>query len=596
MKKEESLELAQGGFWGGKPDARFRRWPQPLASAILEMLYEPPANSADELVHLLEIYLKFQGSLWLAVYLQGEESDARLERLFLSMLLEGRRDLSVGAWAYLGSQIAHTFLRKGWKKPHSLLDHFSYGDARDSTTPLSRMLQYRNRFAHGSFDALLSEILVYRRLFWGMMEGAQGWEEAPLLFWEEGQEAWCLLDLEGERWEGVIPEGVRRGEVYWRIAPDRWFALSPVFTVQREKDAALYAKHAYHLKPFSISQSSVEAREEIFSSHKSMRERLRRYKEQRAGILRFASWAEEAQGAACFAEEQIEAIRESLTMKHADAPRFVLVLAYPGAGKSRLIAEAGRLFPSFDVILRYQIARDDLTRSAVVFARYLLREMAVILDQPSLTEGLEESKGLFERLEGAWQASAQRGHRVLLCIDRFHLAYEGLGAEEKSIHELLSNWQGGWAGQIACLLAARSGYRDTLLYDAVFELPPSNSADTSTFPRLLAELGLDPEDPDTRLFPQEIALRRRLLSLLASSTRPLSVFALCDLLHKEADEGRAPWSADQRFTPHIERCLLEMLPILLSHREEAGGRVFRVYQPFCESFGAYLRESMAEEG
>lgn len=595
---EENIDISEGGFPGGwGADSPYRKWPQPVGSAIIDMLQEPPINSADELVHLLEVWLRHIGLLWMASYLRGRWHDSRLDRLLFSMLLDGERDLSVGAWAYLGSQIFHTYRRHGWDADWPRLSSFDYGDPRDEESRLSRLLRYRNSFAHGSFQAALQDILEHRRCLWEMIAAFDALREAPILFWESGQQRWCCMDLDATLWEGEVPNEVQQDTLYWRVERGRWFTLSPFWSVQPKTTPALYASHPFHLVPFSLSEITLAEREAALSAHPQIAAHLQRYQSIRMGDLdSHQTWDGETLEALHpdTRERILERLRGALSKKQPDKPNFVLVSAYPGSGKSALVGQADTLFSGFDQVLRYRVDRHTPSLSGRTFARYLLRKLEPYRAKDDGSEEITSSPE--EALHRAFAAFARHNKRLLVCIDRFHLAYESF-QKDPSIYEILSNIRGEWASSLCFLLAARTGYRDHLMYDTVIELPPVEFDKTAAYPRLLGELGLLLDDPDTPYPPDEVRLRRHLLRIMAAKSEAVSVFSLCDRLHDEADRGVLDWTEAQRFSPHIERIIWELRPILRCEtRQEADGFEQRLYQPFCGGFARYLASEIAYGG
>ncbi|MCB9639610.1 MAG: ATP-binding protein [Myxococcales bacterium] len=557
------------------------------------MMHEPPINSADELVHLLESWLRHLGLLWLISYLRGPFHDPRLDRLLFDMLRENDRDLSVGSWAYLGSQIFHTFRRHRWKAPWPTLHAFDYGDPRDATSRLSRMLRYRNSFAHGSFDAVLQDILEHRRCLWEMIKAFETLADAPLLFWEPTREGWFRVDLELSPWEGEIPSDIQKSAVYWRLEEGHWIEVSPFFQVEAQEKPMLYASHAFHLVPLYLSRFSLEERERMLSIHPRVAVHLQRSHRMRMGFLdEEKMWeGENLESLGDQRESLCTGIGAALEEHHADKPTFVLVLAYPGSGKSSLVAYAPTLFPRFDGVIRYKVDRHEPSASGRTFARYLLRKLAGLLHDDSWLEGIE-GRSPETRLHEAFQVFASQGKTLLVCIDRFHFGYESSPQEPLCLYDLLAGLQGEWASSLSFLLAARIGYRDDLLYDTVFHLPPTEYEKRDAYPRLLGELGLQVDDPDSPLVVEEIIFRRHILRLLSSSDAALSSFAICEHLHQEADQGVYPWTPEQRFSPHVERVLWEMRPISQCDVVVEGELEERRYKPFCQSFSRYIEQSI----
>lgn len=173
------------------PDSLHWQATAPIAYSTIEMLREPLVNSADEMVYLLEVCLRHLGWLWLSEYVQGQHHDPSLDQLLFQHIGQNDREPSVGTWAYLGSRISHAFRQHGWSVSVPPLAAFVYGDPRDPQTHLSKLLTYRNHFAHGSFDTHIQDILEHREYLWQLLGPMQPlFCQHPIVFWDAADGLW----------------------------------------------------------------------------------------------------------------------------------------------------------------------------------------------------------------------------------------------------------------------------------------------------------------------------------------------------------------------------------------------------------------------
>lgn len=580
-----------GGFPVDVSDkALFWHAPAPIAEATKAMLEEELINSTDELIYLLEEWLRLLGWLWIAEYIQSPLHNPRVEQLLFQWLVEGRRELSVGAWAYLGSTLSHLFESEHVPTKVRALQAFDYGDPNEPTTPLSRLLRYRNSFAHGSFAAVVQDILEHRRLLWGLLEQMEQLRHHPLIYWDTERESWWKANGKWEPFQdtGSLPTPSYPAQVWMLSSSEDETHLDLSHMVQIDPKAR-------GIRYFSLQKESLERRRAFFFKREALKAHLERYEAMRQGELSFEeSWSGEA--LPDLPEEQRNALFEKiedLFVQYASKGPILTILGYPGSGKSGLLLEASKRLSHFDVTFLYRINHGDLTASASTCVRYFVRQFAQWLDEPQWLTKAEEQETPFEAFEQLLQLAWERGHRVLLGIDQFHLAYQPYQNEEQSLAQWIASLGHISNPGLGMLLTARPGYRDDLLGDGFIRLPISEYAKQEKYQGLLEELGLELRESSKKLTQEQVRFRRTLLFLLSAAPRPLTVFELCEVLERLWQQQPTLFRQRLIFTPQVERAVWELRPILRWESQEFEGEELRSYAPFCENFRRWLVEKLS---
>jgi hypothetical protein len=572
--------------------SRHLRAPSPIASATIALLEEEPLHSTDELILLLESWLKHLGWLWIIEYLSQPACAPDLERLLFRWILDGERELSVGTWAYLGSTFQHGFAERGWLPKQRVLLHFSYGSPHDTNSPLSRLLRYRNSFAHGSFAAVLQDILEHRNVLWSLIAPMEELSACPLIAWDTHSQRWCTIDGLCAPVDAPPPTETGQQQIRIRLAQNEFIDVTDFFRVSLSPAPAPSTQIRATLAYTSLKKASREERIRLLSRHQPTANHLRQFQDLREGLLDFESelakeplpHMETKQRTALLAT-----IQQALLAPSPRRPRMVTIMGYPGSGKSGILGQASQLFQGFDHICMYSLRFDDLTSSSVTFARFLLRKWATWYNKP---EWLHRNKPILQRIQHALQTIQSSPAKILIGIDQFHLAYRAYEHEEMSIAELVSNELDQIPGdRIAFLMTARPGYREDMLGDEVFSLPIAEDTRSEKYHRYLQEIGLNKRHSILGISPREVHFRNLLLYLLANAPRALNAFEMCDVLAKFATQFPQFIQQSEIFTPRVERALWELRPLLTWERKQIERQEQTYYKPFCQHF----REWCAKE-
>lgn len=585
-----------------RSDSSHWQLPTPLAYSTLEMLREPLVNSADELIHLLEVWLRHMGWMWLVEYLHSDHQDDALDRVLFRTFLENQRELSVGRWAYMGSRISHLFRQKGWGVRLPLC-RFSYGDPRDQESSLSRLLRYRNSFAHGSFDAQEKDILRHRALLWSLIaETQKALEDNPIVFWDP--ESRCVRAANGH-WSKQPDITLPAQEPYLPYMLDNSghrIQLAPMVRIRKvepeEREHHIYAHieeiPAWHLEYLSLHHSTSQQMQESFQHNPTVAAHLSRYQRQRQGYLDFRTDWEQARPPHQTERElqaTLQHVVTALEVRRVERPSYVLLLGYPGSGKTYFVAQAESLFQGFDHFVTYRLEPQSPTTSATTFLRYMLRALC-----PG-SEALSSASSL-DVLREAWFQQLHllkaKKKRLLLGVDQFHLAYQPYREDSLTIYDLLSDLHGISSEQVAVLLTARPGYREKLLHDTCIRIPSTETPLVKKYSAMLEELGLNPidfPDPATPGWSEEERMfQRMLLFVLSAAPRALSAFEVRETLEQLLGQKPNLFPPSFLFSPRIERTLWELRPLLVWKQNNPDPH--KVYAPYSASFGSWLLEHL----
>lgn len=576
--------------------------PAPLAYSTIEMLREPNYNSADELLYLLEAWLRHLGWLWLAEYLNGEDHDPEVDRILFRYILQGKRRLSVGTWAYIGSRLSLLFQQKGWviQLPH--LQRFNYGDPQDSQSALSQLLRYRNNFAHGSFDARLEDILHQRSLLWSLLEPMQSLlTENSLVFWDP--EAGAARNANGH-WS-LQPEVTLPPEPYQLYALRTGkppVPLSPMLRVSR-KEPGDTRHHLYshlkevpgwHLHYFDLQRSPHEERRLLFQRNPAVQKSLTTHQRILQGLFDFqpiwdaAQWPESQKNALNSLQAKLQT---DLEQTQSNRPNFVQVVGYPGTGKTYLVGNAHQWTSGYHHCVRYRLMLGSPLLSPTTLLRYILRH--VLPNNASLGQLPHDE---LETLWREWLGKLEEHQeRMLLAVDQFQLAYRTYQDETLSLYEWLTDLEGSTTQQLSVLLTSRIGYRDDLLHDTLVTLPLADVPLGERYMTSLQELGLLEQafpTPDTPpRSPEEQRFACALLYVVSATEQPLTVMEAREALSTHQKKHPHLFPSHYVFAPRVAHTLRELRPLLRWDHERTIGQE-RKYEPFSSSLRTWLCDNL----
>jgi len=578
----------------------YLHYPTPIAHAIQSLLQESLINSADELITLLEILLKHMGWLWIVEYIYSDHVDERLNHLLFSSILENQRSLSVGSWAYVGSNISRLYQKNDWDAQISVLQALDYGNPQDNLSPLSRLLSYRNSFAHGSFATINQEIISHRILMWEWLEPLKGFRDFPIAFRHPQHQEWLIADGHNsplhappkniqhmQKVDAGPPEIILQTPAQQSFSLDKFLSLYPIQPQTKE------VKPLISFDYFSIPKSSKQEKRELLSARQKLAFSLKEYQSQKRGIFHFSEvWKKTARPKLPKREwlSIQNELKKCIDIENETRPTFVMLSGYPGSGKSAVIKQAKALFPQFDGIIKFQIRSSHISQSTAACISYFSRQIEKILELPHANHPhltLQEVQSHFQQVLDRLK---EKDKRVLICIDRFHHAYQKMPHENTRIYDFLVRIRNVSSKHLVFLLTARPGYRNDLLGDAVVEMPVAELQKSECYVELLQELGLEKGNSTLGLSNEEVAFRRALLRILAGYPEGATVFQACDTLQRFQENHAQSFPKEFVFTPHVERAIWELRPLLAwEHRSNANQVREKFFRPFCPHFASWIQ-------
>jgi len=526
--------------------SRYSRLPMPLARACDTLRTETETNgvhtTADELAGCIEALYGLLGRVWVAEYLAAGAPDGPINQQLHAIVTSGGRVLG-GGWVSLARQLRALFLREGWEPVAQGLLAYDFGAFGQPEHPVAKLLQYRNSFAHGSFQSVLHDIEAHRDVLDAEIAKLPFlWEQPFLLDTDAG-----VFELRQQRMPGSLPAG---GD------PER--RLHPVLLATDGRVLDLY--------PLLIGSAGKE--HGLFWPRKS-----------EVGVkglaqhLQFAAWTERyrreleghVQGAAeCLGSPAawVEAQAELNSALKGRTRGIVVVETAPGAPRSGVLAA----WATSDSTVRWKVTPGALMGSGLVFAKSLLRATERALD---LDDGAIPCATADDWRAAVVQASTlleQSGKVLRVAVEDLHLGDTGRPGEP-TVQDV---WRAIAVGPfLAVAGTVRNWAVRTLAYDARVALGWGPDTDAAALQAFLHK----------RAFGD---LHRATLDALIQADAPLDLFEVCEAI--EARPARPvsaarparparPVSASGAqggaavFEPAVERALWDLAPLLTLGRE-----------------------------
>jgi hypothetical protein len=513
---------------------RCSRLPTPLARAAHALRTETETNgahtTADEVAGCIEALYGLLGRVWVAEYLAAGAPDGAINQRLHQIVTTGGRVLG-GGWVSLARQLRGVFLREAWQPVTQGLLSYDFGALGDAEHPVARLLDYRNSFAHGSFQSVLHDIEAHRDLLDG--------EIAKLPFlWEQP----FLLDTEA----GVL-------ELRQQLEPG---ALLAVVDEARRMHPLLLANDGRVLDLYPMLVGGAGTERGLFWPGKND-----------VGVkglaqhLQFSAWAQrylrELDGHVAGMSECLGppvAWAEAQTALHSAlngrSHGIVLVETAPGAPRAGLLAG----WAALERTLRWKVRPGDLMGSGLVFAKALLR---------ATEQALGLADGAIPCASGdAWrpavaQASTrleQAGQVLRIAVDDLHLGDTGRPGEP-TVQDVWRALAGG--AFLAVAGTVRNWAVRTLAYDARVALGWGSETNAAEVQAFLAARG----NGD---------LQRETLAVVIQADAPVDLFEVCDAI--EARKSRQAAARGEQvttavFEPAVERALWDLAPLLTLGRE-----------------------------
>ena len=517
--------------------ARYARLPMPLASAAHTLRTETETNgvhtTADELSGCIEALYGLLGRVWVAEYLAAGAPDGPINQRLHQIVSTGGRVLG-GGWVSLARQLRDVFLREGWQPVAQGLLAYDFGGFGQPEHPVAKLLEYRNSFAHGSFQSVQRDIEAHRDLLdLELSKLPFLWEQPFLLDTDAG-----VFELRHQLVPGSLPAGVgpeRRMHPVLLAEDGRVLDLYPLLVGSAGKEQGL----------FWPSKSDVGVRG--LAQHLQFAAWTERYRRELEGHV---IGADECLGSPGIWSEAQAALQTALDGR---TRGIVLVETAPGAPRSGVLA-AWAASDRTRTTVHWKVLPGELMGSGLVFAKSLLRATERALGLADATLPCATVDAWRAALLKASALLEQSGKVLRIAVEDLHLGDTGRPGEP-TVQDV---WRAIAVGPfLAVAGTVRNWALRTLAYDARVALgwgPDTDAAALQAF--LTARATGD--------------LHRATLAALIQADAPLDLFDVCDAI--EALPARHANALGAQggtgvFEPAVERSLWDLAPLLTLGRE-----------------------------
>lgn len=509
----------------------------PLASAAHTLRTETETNgvhtTADELSGCIEALYGLLGRVWVAEYLAAGAPDGPINQRLHQIVSNGGRVLG-GGWVSLARQLRDVFLREGWQPVAQGLLAYDFGGFGQPEHPVAKLLEYRNSFAHGSFQSVQRDIEAHRDLLdLELSKLPFLWEQPFRLYTDAG-----VFELRHQLVPGSLPAGVgpeRRMHPVLLAEDGRVLDLYPLLVGSAGKKQGL----------FWPSKSDVGVKG--LAQHLQFAAWTERYRRELEGHV---IGADECLGSPGIWSEAKAALQTALDGR---TRGIVLVETAPGAPRSGVLA-AWAASDTTRTTVHWKVLPGELMGSGLVFAKSLLRATERALGLADATLPCATADAWRAALLKASAHLEQSGKVLRIAVEDLHLGDTGRPGEP-TVQDV---WRAIAAGPfLAVAGTVRNWALRTLAYDARVALgwgPDTDAAALQAF--LTARATGD--------------LHRATLAALIQADAPLDLFDVCDAI--EALPARHTNALGAQggtgvFEPAVERSLWDLAPLLTLGRE-----------------------------
>ncbi len=514
------------------------RLPTPLAVTIATLANETREHgehtTADELANCVEAFFGLVGRVWIAEYLAAGAPDPAANALLYGRFVLAYKDPLLGAWIATGRSLRAVFLERGLVPVARGLLDLDFGEFGDNEHPVAKLSAYRNSFAHGTFHAVVDDIVHHRALLEGLIARLPFLVEQPILV-DDGT---TVLALRATAESASRPSAPLVRHHPTLVGDDgRAVDLYPLALGKDETGTAALAWTSIEKGKKGKGPSPCN-----LVDHD-----------------RFAIWAERYQreldgdvesAPACLGEAiaapELRAKLEAAIAGVEDHGRcLVLVESPPGAPRRGLLAHGAA-----GDALRWRVEPGELMGSGLVLVKAIARHAERRLSLPRGTIALKEASAWRNALADVAQRCEGAGVRLRIAIEELHLGDAPARSGEPSVQEV---WRRLASGPWTVLGGAtRAWSLRPLPWDARVELGWDAGVDRASVAGFLRDRATGP-------------LHREVLAALLESEGACDLFSLCDTL--ERGSGEADANAGSVFEPAVERALWELAPVLALSRE-----------------------------
>lgn len=525
-----------------------RKLPVGIARACQAMLAEIATHgeqaSADETALAIEKTIIYFGRLWVAEYLSSIVSNPHRSSTDLNAALTeqlGRDKILCGHWLTLARQVRAHFVATGSSTVIEGLLNYNPGELGERT-PLSKLLAFRNQFAHGSFFADVVEVREHRGLLHEILHSVPGLVDQPVLVRDTESGVWLAATSD---WPAVIDPEIE--------AP----AGHPIIIGKDRRVLTVYPLLIPIRSATGWTFETGDSRElsKGLRAHPALAVWLERYEYERQGHLEMTPRS----------KGPLDEDFAGQLMSVVSSDGLVLVDAPPGTFSERVPAALdGFDVSAFAAVSRLRIVEGDVSQSGLSAARAVLRLVERALGEKDGIRTADIKNALREdgSVARAIADLEHAGKRVLLVLGDLHAGMQPYRGEPITIDQLWRFLAG--RPRITVVATAWPGALGRPVFDHRLRLPTPVTIDDVELRSALSKL----------LVGQP--LRRRVLKAIVDADQPLDLFAVCDRLDRDA--------GSPVFEPAVERALWDLEPVLEWSRtlDENHERVRR-WRPYHSS-------------
>ncbi len=497
------------------------------------------AHSAPETVALAEALFQYLGSLWLAEYVADGARDPGLNRYLIGAL---RRPVMTGQWVMLGRWARALFTSRKAATVNQDLRSFDFGDVADTSHPVTRLITYRNHFAHGSFSGKPGETARshsdLRQLF----------ESVPALIDQCPRFRLGDSVLRANSRFQHCADASRAGQTEllpYVLAPNGdVLDLYPLLYVERNQDDG-----SLQLRFGGAGKRSRHPTVRLLERD-ALAVYMTRYRRERAGFVDHTDTLD-ARRESRPAQTAIQLLRRLMSRQPA-GPRTLAV--HPGCGAAELMALLPNLAPRgrYDDVAHFVVDPAGHGSSGLVFANFLLRRAEAALDlPPESLSGVESS--VLTSLETAADQLSRAGKRVLVGVLDLHLGMAPAANEDVSIADVCRSVPSGPIDVVATISPNHPNLIPRPVTWGTVHLLPMPEPDHVGRPELARAV-------DELVLPPP-GIHQSVFDVLVGAGEALDLFQICERLE---DEG------SRVLTPEVERTLAELGPLLRANRAETN--------------------------
>ena len=317
----------------------------------------------------------------------------------LSLLLDSRDaslqgHLTMGRWVGLSRNISKVMRERSVQPFLQGLDSIDWGTFGDTNNTVNRLIDFRNRFAHGSFSAPEDMINTHYHLLIELIHHIPGLYTQSIFAIDPSlgsQQAISWLDGTIVTTTVMPPQSPTNS--VWLQSGDDWMSLSPFFEV-------ITATDGYQLELSDFSKISVNG---LFNAS-ILAQWQNKYSQEYQGNIDRRTAIQQR-----ITTTPPEALQNLVTQGlESHRGKTIQVIGYPGTGLDSVLPFIESSKPNFDHVIVWDIQPGDLTQSANV----LLNKLEHDLQPPPLTQKRPTLQDRALNLESVFATQS-----VLLIVD-----------------------------------------------------------------------------------------------------------------------------------------------------------------------------------